>query len=276
MQLASISPTLGVEVSGLDLAQPLDSATVNTLREQLHRFGLLLVRDQNLGETDSARFSKYFGRISRNGAIQKTLKNDVSYVSNARPDGTNGNDELLLHNDGTFYPIPPKAISLYGVQIPASGAETLFVNTAAALKVMPQPLLERLRKCRAKGSIDYGKVDYGAAKAAEIQQKAQEGMTKAEHIRPLLVPHPWSDQTVMLLSEGYGCILDEQGKESKELLHEVNDYLLREDQIYRHAWRPGDLVIWDNYLLMHARAKLDSTAPRTLRRCLIAHEDEVQ
>ncbi len=268
MHLTPIRPWLGAEVTGLDLRHALDAQTVAGLLASLHTTGLLLFRKQDMSEQDTLRFVSYFGKISRLGSIQKSLKNGISYVSNTRADGTFGSGELLFHNDATFYETPCKAITLYGVEVPRSGGSTIFSSTAHALKQMPETLRARLARCKSRSFIDYADVDYGSRKQQEIS------VMRAERIYPVMMQHPWSDQTILLMSQHRSRILDEAGEESPELMRQVDEYVSDPRWTYTHQWQVGDLVFWDNFLLQHARPRLNEGESRTLRRCIVAHEDE--
>ena len=94
-------------------------------------------------------------------------------------------------------------------------------------------------------------------------------------MHPALAVHEDSGQTIHMMSpdttraiEGYDA------DQSAALIAEVSAIVASEDIVYRHAWRPGDLLVWDNTLLQHARSKFQPSARRTLRRCAIASAHE--
>lgn len=269
MTFTPITPSLGLHVGGLDLSRALTDAEISILREKLHRHGLLRFDKQHFSEAEQERFAQYFGKFSRQGAIQKSAAG-ATYVSNVRDDGTFGKGELLFHSDQCYYPYPMKAIMLFGLEVPrGAGGETLFANTAAALRRMEPALQARLKNLRVRHEFDYGAVDYGARKAGEVQRFV------ATHTHPIVARHPWSDQDILMVNRATAVEIEGLPKtESDNLLAEINDAIGDARHIYRHRWQAGDFLLWDNLLLQHARTNFAADERRTLRRCALGHEKE--
>lgn len=268
--LVPLSPHLGYEVQGVDLAVSLAPGLRELLRGAMATRGLLVFRGQRLDEAQQLTFARAFGRISKQGPIQRSSP-DVTYVSNVRPDGAFGEGELAFHSDQTYFEYPMKAIMLYGIEVPNEGGETLFSSSAVVAERMPADLRERLAGRKALARLDYGALHYGAQKRHEV-----EGLV-AEARHPAIAVHEASQQTIHMISpdttkeiEGYSA------EEAKELIERVSRIVASDELVYRHRWRAGDLVVWDNTLLQHARSPFESSARRTLRRCAIAHEREPQ
>lgn len=117
--------------------------------------------------------------------------------------------------------------------------------------------------------LDYGRLDYGAKLKQEISADVEE----ARH--PTIGVHEASGQEIHMISpdtsnkiEGYA------DAESEALIAEVAALVATSELVYRHTWRKGDLLVWDNTLLQHARTSFPSSARRTLRRCAIASDHE--
>ena len=106
-----LSPALGVEISGVDLSQPLDAHTSALLRLAFTEHHLLLLRDQKLDDAAQIGFATLFGPISHRGAFMK--QRDFTHVSNVREDGILGGGVLHFHSDHTFFRHPLKAICLW-------------------------------------------------------------------------------------------------------------------------------------------------------------------
>ena len=268
MNIVPLSPALGAEVRGVDLADDLPPDTAEIMLRAFGAFGLLMFRGQEIGEEQQVRFARHFGRLSRQGAIQKAAPG-ATYVSNTRADGTFGVGELLFHSDQCYYEHPMKAIMLYGIEVAARGGETLFANTSRAYRRMPDELRRRLQGLTVRHHFDYGALHYGDAKRKQI-----ESLTVSA-VHPVVERHPETGLPVLMVNaQTVDRIVELPKDESVALVAEIVRHISAPDNVYRHSWRPGDLVVWDNRMLQHARSDFDNAERRTLRRCAIAHDLE--
>ncbi|MCW5772012.1 MAG: TauD/TfdA family dioxygenase [Rhodospirillaceae bacterium] len=267
LTLVPLNPALGAEIRGVDLARFSDDEAEIILRA-FRAFGLLLFRGQVIDEAQQLRFAHLFGRLSRQGAIQKAATGPT-YVSNTRADGTFGVGELLFHSDQCYYPHPMKAIMLYGLEVPAEGGDTLFANATRAYARMPEALRQQIDGLSVRHVFDYGALHYGDAKRQEVQA------VQVSAVHPVVSRHPDTGQPILVVNpQTVDRILDVAPAESTTLVDEIVTRIAAPDNVYRHHWRPHDLLVWDNLMLQHARTDFDNTARRTLRRCAIAHDLE--
>src|SRR5262249_38312728 len=142
---------------------------------------------------EQMRFARLFGRISRQGAIQKA-SSGTTYVSNTRSDGTFGVGELLFHSDQCYYDYPMKAIMLYGIEVPQSGGETLFASTSRAYTRMPEGLKRRIENASVRHHFDYGALHYGDAKRKEVEA------VKISAVHPIVSRHPQSGVPILMVN----------------------------------------------------------------------------
>jgi alpha-ketoglutarate-dependent taurine dioxygenase len=264
----ALSPELGLAIEGVDVSQALPDELIAELRRLLHTHGLLLFRHQHLDDGQQARLARYFGRFSRQGPVQKT-SSDITYVSNTRTDGTFGKGELLFHSDQCYYPYPMKAIMLYGVEVAQRGGHTLFTHTGRVLDRLSPATVDLLKSSQVRHQFHYGDVDYGQGVDAKVEK------ITVSHVHPAIAQHPWSDQRIVMISQATATdIVGLAQERSRAVIDEVNQALSDPAFVYEHHWAEGDLVIWDNLLLQHARPDFDPSERRTLRRCALAHELE--
>jgi alpha-ketoglutarate-dependent taurine dioxygenase len=269
MQILPLSPALGAEIRGVDLAR-LGADEAELVLRAFNAFGLLLFRDQEIDDAAQVRFAGLFGRLSRQGAIQKAAAG-ATYVCNTRADGTFGVGELLFHSDQCYYDHPMKAIMLYGLEVAAVGGDTLFANTSRAYTHMPAALKRRIEGLTVRHHFDYGALHYGA----EIKKDV--AATKVSAVHRVVGRHPATGAPILMVNpQTTDCILGVEPAESRELIAAIVAAIAAPDNVYRHKWRPKDLVVWDNLLLQHARSDFDNAQRRTLRRCAIAHDLEPQ
>lgn len=259
LETRSLSPSLGVEITGLDLARPFSAETqaeIVALYEQHH---LLLFRNQSIEEDDQVRLAELFGPLSRRSPAMK--KANSAFVSNNRPGGVLGDGELYFHSDNTFFDVPLKAISLYAIEVPDEGGDTLFSNCALVYEALSEDMKRRL-----EGLTSYQLFDY----FGDYSQRSREetaGPDAPRAVHPLVWTDPESGRKVLFLSEHTTVRINEIDEpEGEALIAELRGWIADPRFVYRHKWREGDLVLWDNVVLQHARQPFDPAKHRTLRR----------
>jgi len=245
----------GAEVHGLGADVDPDRVA-GGMRDLLARHQLLVLRIPGLAAKTQLGLLGAFGPVvdeSRDGS-------GWTYVSNVEPGGVLGEWEFLFHSDLEFTDEPLRVLSLYAIELPDAPTSTRFASAARAAARLDPDLRSRLEGRRAlhvfplleaRGDRRYrlAEVDAGAA--------------RAEH--PVLLEHPVTGAPVLYTSAMQtDSIVGLPEAESEALLGRCWDALYAPDNIYAHTWAPGDLVIWDNLALHHARDAV--TGRRTLRR----------
>ena len=262
LEIRPLGPALGAEVRGLDLAREVTAADRQVLAEAYAEHHLLRLHHPGLSSEDHLRFAALFGPLwDERGAGEF-----VQYVSNTRDDRIIDEGPLLFHSDLAFTPKPVLGLSLYAVTVPKGGAPTRFANAARAWRCLPEALRSRLTGARARHLFDLetqrGDVPYR-------EETLPERAPRATH--PVCFPHPVSGREILYLSEMQSDrILDVSPEESTAALADAFAVLYAEDNVYEHAWRPGDLLVWDNLALQHARPAMPDAQERTLRRVTLA------
>lgn len=267
IRVQPLSEHVGALIEGLDLRQVADAATEAALRDAFSRHHLLLIRQTGVSDADQVRFAQLFGKISLRHVRENESREALTqFVSNTRPDGILGDGEIVFHQDHTFYNPPLGAIILYGVQIPPSGSATKFRNAQSLFEELPADLRERARRVRVLHLFNY-QGDYTG-----WQDPAEAPPDSPRAWQPLVWTRPESREEVLWLSPlttvGFEGISLDDGKQLIAELREAAEAIERR-HTYVHQWAPGDLVIWNNLMLHHARLPFASSEPRTLRRSAI-------
>lgn len=235
----------------IGLEDGLGTAGRAELQRQFLEDGLLLVRDLTLTMEEQRDYCRTFGPIP-----DSPYEN--FYVSNRRADGFLGTKELQWHNDVPYLPSPYLVAALHAVDVDPDATSTKFVSGVRAYASLPQSLKERLTRLN----------------ALQVRQRKSERRNRLADLEPgdLCTVHP-----VVRHQEGTGrpylfvnenmtaCIIGISEHESDALLAELFSYLYADEAVYEHRWRPGDLVVWDNLALQHARGTVGEGA-RTLQR----------
>ena len=255
-----LSSSFGVEVIGLD-PRNLDSEGKEAVKLLFDNHHLILFRNAGVDEQQHLDIVRAIGPISGGDALMKDGK-QFTYISNVHTDGRLPNGELFYHSDHMFLEKPLKGISLYSIEAPQHGGETRFFNAAAAYQALPAELKERIKDLSARHVYDYS-VNRGDKRpdATHLSDNAD------TYIHPLVWHHPESGTPLLFLSRLFTTdIIGLDQKESDELLDELLDYVDSRGDDYVHKWEPGDLIIWDNLHLQHARNDFPSGERRALRR----------
>jgi taurine dioxygenase len=256
--IQALSPHIGAEVIGADLGQTVGD---NLFRE-LHQAwvdadGLLVVRDQQLTPEQQIAFSRCFGELAvagDNPVIQKYALPgypEIFRVSNKKRDGEPlGREDAgtYWHSDGTWQASPSKASILYGIEIPRIGGNTMFADLYQAWETLTptlQRMLEGLQAVHAMANAS------GTSFEREFTGKGDVVGAKAA-VHPLAITHPDSGRKALFVNRGYTArIVGLSRAESDALLGFLFQHSTAPELVYRHAWRPRDLVIWDNRCTAH-------------------------
>ena len=261
MQTIRLPAAFGVEIRGLDTSAPQSPATSAKLRELMARHHLLVFRAQSLNAEAQIRFASEFGEVVDEAGDGKRHV----FVSNTRDDAvlTRGRP-LLFHSDNVFTPAPLAAVGLYADRIEGSTAPTRFANAQLAQEGLNTELRERLAHAHALhlSAFTGGWHRYRDADTEPHHPRAR---------HPVLRTNPRNGRRVIFVSEQQtDRILDWEPEASEATLGELFQRLYAEGNLYSHAWKAGDLCLWDNIALQHGRPELPPDRERTLRRVAIA------
>lgn len=268
-----LSDALGAEVLGLDLRQPLSASDARALSSGLDEYTVLLFRDQALNEEDQLRIAKVFGEPSLRSrpddirAEENEYSRAIGLVTNIRKDGkpigSLPDGEMWFHHDGCFIDAPYRATMLYAVQVPSEGGHTRFLNMYKAYDELADEIKRQL-----KGRTCLHIFDYRTLASAPDPDQDLGQVRHARH--PAVVRHPNNGRTALYVNPLLTARIEGMAREtSDQLLNEACKFTENEDLIYEHVWRPGDLVIWDNWGSCHARTDFPHDQIRLLRRSIV-------
>ena len=272
LDITPISQALGAEVRGLDLRETLAPETIAELVDAWHEHIVLVFRGQDLDEDDQLRFARRFGTPGERARPPERRAEGAGYngaimlVSNIRengaPIGSLRDGELWFHHDMSYTEAPHKGTMLYGIEIPATGGNTRFANMYKAYDALPEAMRERIRGMRALHIYDF---------ALTERVDLSRGIGQYKHrVQPIAVTHPVTGRKALYVSPLITArIEDTPVAEGERLLDELFEFTRNSELIHEHVWRPGDLVMWDNWCSCHARTDFPGTERRMLRRCTI-------
>jgi taurine dioxygenase len=268
---------LGAEIQVSDLKHISAEQFAAIHRAWLH-YLVVLIRGQQLTDHDLIRFSRRFGELDW-APIQETGRRFVdghpeiyivsNVIENGTPIGSLGSGEAVWHTDMSYLEIPPKASILYALTVPPSGGDTHFCNMYAAYDSLPSALRERLSGLNLKHDATYNSGGY-----------VRQGMTPVDDPlnsvgvhHPLVTMHPETERKALYLGRRRNAYIDGLPlAESEALLDELWRYATQPELSWRHEWKAGDLVLWDNRCTMHRRDAFDPIFSRTMHRTQIKGE----
>jgi taurine dioxygenase len=267
-EIRPLSPVLGAEIIGLDLAQPFDDATRRAVYDAFVRHQVLAFRDQRLTPAQQIAFTEQFGTLERHIARNRGTGNPfVHIVSNlndaGRPSGKVGSTRW--HTDKSFRPEPSLATILHAVTMPPDGGDTCFANMYAAYAALSEAEQGTLDGLRVVHSWELSRQKIGERATPEEIRDAP----PMSH--PLVRVHPDSRRKCLFMGEHASHIEGRPIGEGRARLAALEAHATAERFLYRHRWRAGDLLMWDNRCLLHrADANFDAARhPRVLHRtCL--------
>jgi taurine dioxygenase len=258
MELHDLPGPIGTEVRGIDLHGVLDDPEIAQLLDAFDRRHLLLVREQELSGEEQVRFCRHFGPISPESS------EGYGYVSNVHPNGILRDGAIRFHADLAFTTDPVQAISLLAMEVPPSGAPTLFADASGVLDRMPKSLRARLEHHSIVNLYDFTLSTDRRMRERDIAP----GSPIVE--RPMVGVHPRTGVPVVnanALQTDRVVGLDEQASEA--LLAELFEVLYAPDNVLVLDWAVGDLVTWDNLAIQHERPDFPVLEPRTMQRVCI-------
>jgi taurine dioxygenase len=180
---------------------------------------------------------------------------------NGEPIGALPDGEMMFHHDMIHAETPNNGTFLYSVEIPSHGGETLFASGYAAYDTLDPALKARLEGKRAKHHYNYGSVIKGDGKGTEAF---------SESIHPIFRTHDETGRKAIyvnrLMTVGIEGMSDE---EAQPLLEALYDHMEKDEFVYEHTWRIGDLLLWDNRCSSHARRDFPDNQRRLMLRTTV-------
>ena len=263
---------MAVAVTGLDLNRPADAATQAALREALNRNLVLCIRGQKLAPPAFRDAMARFGTPMQRLQLAHTEEcAEVNIISSEDRDVLGDGRKLVngasWHTDDSFMREPCSLTMLYGVIVPSRGGDTQFVNMRAAYEALSPEMKARIDGLQVIHTYQSSRQTNKVSKRPAAEMKA---MPEATH--PLVRTHPETGRKALYLNANRMEQIVGLGRaESDALLDTLIAHAIEPRFQYRHVWRQGDIVIWDNRATMHkANADYPEGERRLMHRVIVA------
>jgi alpha-ketoglutarate-dependent 2,4-dichlorophenoxyacetate dioxygenase len=277
LRFQTLHPGFAAEVSPVDLRHIHDAGTLAEIRAGMDEHAVLVFRDQPFTDDEHLAFAQRLdGTLHTKLGISALQKNRLGNealgdISNLGADGgilpsgdrrrAYGLGNRLWHTDASFQDPPGRYSMLSAKVVPPAGADTEYADMRAAYDALPDEIKSQIEGLRVHHSIAYSRQTLGF----EFSKDEEDALKGAVH--PLVRIIPRSGRRSLYVASHASRIVDWPLPEGRLLLRELIEHATASVFVYRHRWRVGDLVIWDNRATMHrARPFEDTKYPRELRR----------
>jgi taurine dioxygenase len=244
-----LTPSLGAEISGLELDAEMDDALFSAVYRAFLRF-------QVLNQYHADGFPELY-RLS-------------NLDENGRPTGHHPDKGTLAwHTDGSWQRVTGHATIIYGEVMPESGGETHFCDMYGAYERLDASWKARIAGLRAVHNLDFSRTRrHGEDPLTEAQRLAK---PPVDH--PVVRTHPETKRKCLYLGDHAEYILGMPYDEGRALIEQLNALAVHPDLTYKHRWKTRELIVWDNRCVMHRATPYDAARQgRVIRRCTVLGE----
>jgi len=261
-----LHPVFAAEITGVDLRDPPAAGLAREIEQIMDRYAVSVLPGQLIDDAQQVRFSAMFGDLEVR-PLQRLKKQvpdpgdrithrEVFDVSNLDDDGNPLKTEddrriyslanRLWHTDSSFRQLSATYSMLSGRVVPPAGADTEFADMRAAYDALPDKMKARLDGLLAEHSIWHSRSKHGGYVPNEEERAAR---PPAHH--PIVRTHAGSGRKTLYIASHASHIMGMDEGDGRALLAELMEFATQERFVYRHTWKAGDLVIWDNRCTMH-------------------------
>jgi alpha-ketoglutarate-dependent 2,4-dichlorophenoxyacetate dioxygenase len=279
LEVRQLHPLFGGELTSVDLRALRTQTERDEIRALMDRYGVLVVREQPFSDDEQAAFARGLG----GELVTKVARSVIDPASRLKEPGLTDisnldeNNEIiarndrrrmyslgnrLWHTDSSFQNPPARYSMLSAKEVPTAGGETEYADMRAAYDALPAALKAQIEDLRAFHSIIYSRSTIGFTEFSDAERAQFPGAEQ-----PLVHVHPGSGRKSVYIASHASHIIGWPVPDGRLLLRELMMLATLPQFVYRHTWRAGDFVIWDNRCMLHRGLPFDeSTQRRDLRR----------
>jgi taurine dioxygenase len=263
----------GAEVIGLDFTRPIDAETRTTLQRAFAEHHVLVMRGQHFSPEQFKAAAQVFGEILPHDKKERHVPGypEIEAISN---------DEIMngrrivpgetFHTDHSNHPRPPKATTLFAIALPSSGGDTQYVNMHDAYDDLPE---DTRQKIAGRKAVHVYLSKYSPRPIGKLSEESRRALPPPG-IHPLVRTHPENGRKALYLNPvRMESIIGMEDTDALALIDELMRHATQKKYEYRHKWRHGDWVLWDNRSVMHqANPDYDMSERRYLYRLMLKGE----
>ena len=295
IQFSPLTPAMGAEVAGLDIASGVPESKEPLLKKALLDYQILLFRGQYLNDEQQVRFARIFGplRPAWQAEHYRSSSEFAHYLSNVDRSGVPvgfhpDRNSTYWHTDHTHVPVPAKATVLNAVQVSADSGKTHFINMQQEYENLAQATKDRYASYVAEHHLGFRRAARNNRMPSQwLQARRNDDVSILSQLKwwvntirrrwqqgpvyhPIVRPHPETGRLVLFIGDHAWRIKGKFWPTGIRLMNEINAFKFDPDAVYTHQWETGDLLIWDNASLLHRLGEYDLTDQvRIMRRCVV-------
>ncbi len=279
LTVTPLSPVLGAEISGINITKDLTPDVVEDLRAIWQEHLVLVFRGQDLSLEQQLKFASNFGELGERKRVSTAFKKSTEgiyqtdpyslLVSNikvdGKPIGAFGEGDMWFHIDSGYSERPYKFTFLYGLELPATGGNTLFSNGYKAYDSLPDDIKHKIAGRKALHIHEY--------KRSEKVDTSGDISNSPHWYHPVAVTHPETGRKALFVDRLMTSSIEGMDPdESEKLLNQLLDHAEKPELVFEHVWQLKDFVMFDNRCVTHGRSYFAKDQNRLLRRCTIEGE----
>ena len=263
MKIDPIHAEFGVRISGVDLSQPLEQGLFEQIDDAINRNSLILFENQQMNDAAHLDFTRRFGDLEEEHVTYYS-KGEITYigrVGNIDVDGnkvstrqikaSTGNE--MWHSDSSFREIPAMYSILAAYEVPAEAGETEFASARAAYQRLDQQTRDLIDSKVGIHDYIYSRTKVGEDAVTRNQR------TYMHPVRQRLVrQNPVTGEKNIFVGSHVKQIEGMPDTEARALIERLIEEITRQESVYRHRWKPGDVMIWDNRCVLHRGCGYDA------------------
>jgi taurine dioxygenase len=253
-EIRRLSHALGAEVVGLDVSQPLHPEQLQALRALWLEHQVLLFRNQTISPLEHIRFTECFGQVDDYPLVHFRHPDHAQLMVLSSDPGAGSKSTSRAagerwHTDLSFTTRPATASMLHAQKLPAVGGDTMFANQYSALQALSPALRRVIEPLETVHELFSGRGDF---KSLDLTKMLEMRAANPPVAQPMIRVHAETGRPALYVSPSLSSrIVGMTAEESAGLLAHIKQVSVSPQFVYRHTWRVGDLLMWDNRCLLH-------------------------
>jgi len=271
-----LTKTFGSEIQNIQITADMDEIVFQEIINVWNKSGIILFRNQKLSESDLVTFSRRIGKLEEHVRTEwlSDSNPEILVLSNIKKGGKMigglSNSEINWHYDQIYLPKPALGSLLTSVIIPPEGGSTYFADMCSVYNKLPDALRQKILKLKAIQSYENFNQGHTIKTKSAIKNKTP------DVTHPIVRTHPVTGKKALYICPGMTTSIVGLSKtESDLLLKELFAFSIQPDFVYRHNWKVGDAILWDNACTMHRRDDFNNKYDRLMKRTTILPPDSV-
>ena len=252
IEIEKLSPAVGAEIRGVDLAQPMAPATFAEIRRAFHEHGVIFFRDQRLTPEQHLDFARRFGEININRFFGHVPGYPMIAEVRKEPDQKRNLGEVW-HTDHSYDAVPALGSMLLAREVPSVGGDTMFASMIAAYDALSEGLKRTLETLRAEHSSRHVFGPKAGYLGSDLDGRlGNRELATQDAVHPVVIRHPDTGRKALYVNANFTVKIEGWTlEESQALLQHLYRHAARPEFTCRFRWREGSLALWDNRSTWH-------------------------